>query len=101
VQPLSPGAVSGRRITQQVREGLLAVFEALGGEVALLTWAKENPSQFFGMWSKAVPRESESANRAQGITVVVSSAAEIARRPVIEAEVVDVTPRLDVEEELV
>ena len=83
------GRESAKRITQQVRQGLMTVFDGMGGEQALLEWAQKNPSTFFQMWSRAVPRESESANRGTGITVVVAGASELRERRgrVIEATV--------------
>lgn len=71
---------SAKRITQQVREGLMDTFEQLGGSAALLLWAQENPSTFFQMWARAVPRESEALNRGAGVTVVVNTASEIRAR---------------------
>lgn len=90
--PATTGRESAKRITEQVRSGLMSVFERLGGEAALLAWAQENPSTFFSMWSKAVPRESEANSRGAGITVNIATSEQLrAARAgrVIDAEVIE------------
>src|SRR5690606_13178776 len=50
---------TGQRITAQVRGGLMAVYDLMGGDKAFLEWARENPGRFYELWAKAAPRESE------------------------------------------
>lgn len=73
------GRESAKRLTQQVRESLIATFDELGGRGALLEWARENPTRFFDMWAKAVPRESEAASK-PSINIIMPSIEDYERR---------------------
>jgi hypothetical protein len=87
---LTKARETGQRITAQVRGGLMAVYDLMGGDKAFLEWARENPGRFYELWAKAAPRESEALNRAAGTQVVIltSDALRAKRR----GEVIDVTP---------
>ncbi len=43
--------------TTAVKEALLLAFDKLGGVPALAEWAKENPSDFYRLWSRLLPLE--------------------------------------------
>lgn len=68
----------------------MAVYDRMGGDTAFLAWARENPTHFYTMWSRAVPRESEALNRAAGTQVVILTADALRERR--RGEVIDVTP---------
>lgn len=87
---LTKARETGQRITAQVRGGLMAVYDLMGGDKAFLEWARENPGRFYELWAKAAPRESEALNRAAGTQVVIltSDALRAKRR----GEVIDVEP---------
>lgn len=40
-----------------VKESLKAVYERLGGDDAMLEWAKQNPDEFYRHWIKMLPTE--------------------------------------------
>lgn len=48
----TPNKVSGT-----VRESLISVYEGLGGDQAMLSWAAENPDEFYRHWIKMLPTE--------------------------------------------
>ncbi|SAL10444.1 hypothetical protein AWB73_00112 [Caballeronia turbans] len=45
------------KATVAVKEAFRAAFDDLGGTAALVEWAKENPTQFYQLFSKLIPTE--------------------------------------------
>lgn len=64
-----PGSVN--KTTAKAKDALEAAFDGLGGVPFLLTWAKENPTEFFKIWAKLVPRDIEVGTEEGGIVVRV------------------------------
>lgn len=54
---MRPGRPKGSRNkkTVAVKEALENAFAGMGGTPALIKWAKENPTEFFKIWSKLLP----------------------------------------------
>jgi hypothetical protein len=58
-----PSAGIGRKkgvpnkATKAVKEALQEAFEGLGGVPSLIAWAKEEPTEFYKLWSKIMPTE--------------------------------------------
>jgi hypothetical protein len=58
-----PAAGRGRRkgelnrTTVAVKEALTMAFEGAGGVEALTSWARSNPSEFYRLYAKLLPRE--------------------------------------------
>lgn len=50
-----PGSLN--KTTVAVKEAFREAFELLGGTQALVTWAGENPTQFYQLYSKLIPTE--------------------------------------------
>jgi hypothetical protein len=48
--------------TVQAKEALSQAFADLGGVPALVTWAKDNPTDFYRIWSKILPTEIKNAD---------------------------------------
>ena len=59
------------KVTTKTKEALEACFEQLGGVPFLLGWAQENPTEFFKIWSKLVPRDIEVGGEGGGPVKVV------------------------------
>lgn len=53
------GRVKGskNKTTTAVKEALTAVYAKKGGDAALLTWAKENETEFYKLWGRMLPME--------------------------------------------
>lgn len=49
------GAVN--KSTRAVKEALQEAFEGLGGVPSLIAWAKEEPTEFYKLWTKLLPAE--------------------------------------------
>lgn len=67
-----PGAPN--KVTTSVKEALVQAFDKLGGVPALVKWGRENPTEFYKIWTKILPAqaigiESESG----GIKVIIRS----------------------------
>lgn len=45
------------KVQRTVRESLVSVYERLGGDDAMLSWASENPEEFYRHWIKMLPTE--------------------------------------------
>jgi hypothetical protein len=45
------------KTTVAVKEAFKQAFDDLGGTSALVTWAMENPTQFYQLYSKLIPTE--------------------------------------------
>lgn len=45
------------KTTTAVKEAFRQAFDDLGGITALVTWAQENPTQFYQLFSKLIPTE--------------------------------------------
>ena len=43
--------------TAQVKQALQAVYTKKGGDTALLTWARENETEFYKLWGRMLPQE--------------------------------------------
>jgi hypothetical protein len=45
------------KTTGKVKEALHLAFDGIGGVEQLKKWAKENPTEFYKIWSKMIPQE--------------------------------------------
>jgi len=59
---------SKNKTTVAIRECLSQVYEGLGGAKAMLEWAKLNPTEFYALWGKQIPRDM-SVEHSGGITL--------------------------------
>ena len=50
-------AGSVNKTTATVKALLLAVNEGMGGEKAMLRWARENPTEFYKLLGRLIPQE--------------------------------------------
>ena len=52
------------KIPQAAKENIAAVFVRLGGTAAMAKWAKENPTEYYRIYSKLIPVEGPGENGA-------------------------------------
>ncbi len=50
-----PGSLN--MLTKNVKEALEAAFDELGGVESLVTWGKANPSEFYKLWARMLPKD--------------------------------------------
>lgn len=43
------------KVTANVKDNIIAVFNKLGGTSAMAEWAQDNQTQFYNMYSKLIP----------------------------------------------
>jgi hypothetical protein len=58
-QPKLGGRQKGsvNKTTVRVKEALESAFHGIGGVPALMAWAKEEPGEFYKLWSKLLPQD--------------------------------------------
>lgn len=75
-------------LTAVVRGALTHAFHALGGHEAFAAWAREHPSQFYGLLLKGVPKEREANTIGTGVQIFIQDGGGY--RPVVnERRVLD------------
>ena len=47
------------KLSATVKQNVINVFERLGGEDHMTMWAAENPNQFYNIYAKLMPTQSE------------------------------------------
>lgn len=58
-----PNAGKGRKkgtknkTTESVKTALTLAFQGMGGVPALKVWASENPTEFYKLWAKMLPKD--------------------------------------------
>lgn len=50
---------SPNKISATVKQNVINVFDRLGGEDHMTMWAAENPNQFYNIYAKLMPTQSE------------------------------------------
>lgn len=53
---LARGSASPKRVTE-ARENLSSAFDLLGGVTALVAWGRKNPTEFYRIWARLIPKE--------------------------------------------
>ncbi len=81
----SGGRVRGtpNRINVAFREAVQIVYEGLGGHVAFLQWAKDNPSEYYKIAARLIPGEMRE-HPSSRVTIIVDRSC----RDVAEAQTV-------------
>lgn len=59
------------KLTGTFREAVRVVYEGLGGHVAFLAWAKENPSEFYRLAARLIPAEVGEGDGGRTVTIIV------------------------------
>lgn len=45
------------KVTTSVKEGLTLAYVTIGGDQAFASWAQENQTEFYKIWSKMLPQD--------------------------------------------
>jgi len=70
------------RVNTTVKENILKVFNDMGGSPEMVKWAKKNPSQFYGMYAKLIPRQIEAEVKSKVKVTAI-------KRTIIDKAIVD------------
>ena len=70
-------AADAKSLKRAAIENLHEVFERMGGVVGMHNWAKDNPTEFYKLWSKVLPKEVISQHKitdgeGQGVNIFIS-----------------------------
>ena len=64
-RPPTPAQVMGKlggqkspKMVAAARENLTLAFDLMGGVPALVAWGRKNPTEFYRLWSRLIPKES-------------------------------------------
>jgi len=58
------GGALSPKVTTQARDNLAAAFDLMGGVPALVVWGRSNPTDFYRLWSRLIPREAAETSTA-------------------------------------
>lgn len=50
---------SVNKVSATVKEALLSVYEKIGGDNSFATWAQSEPTEFYKLYTKLLPKEME------------------------------------------
>lgn len=50
---------SPNKVTASIKAALQNAFDDLGGVPSLVKWGKGNPSEFYALWGRLIPKEHE------------------------------------------
>lgn len=57
------------KATTEVKKALSEAFDQMGGVQHLVTWGKENPTEFYKLWVKILPAQSSDADTSQPVHI--------------------------------
>lgn len=58
------GGAQPPKVTAAARDNLAAAFDYMGGVPALVVWGRANPTEFYRIWARLIPRESAETSAA-------------------------------------
>jgi hypothetical protein len=58
------GGSTPPKVTTQARDNLAKAFDLMGGVPALVVWGRSNPTDFYRLWSRLIPREAAETSTA-------------------------------------
>lgn len=69
-----PGIPTGRQpstVTRTARANLYAAFEDMGGVAQLVTWGRANPTEFYRIWARLIPVETDDETKTLPLEVLL------------------------------
>jgi hypothetical protein len=74
-QGAQKGAAQSPKIMSQARQDLADAFDLMGGVPALVVWGKQNPTDFYRLWSKLIPATAQKESEALPLETLLSELA--------------------------
>jgi hypothetical protein len=68
------GKISPRAVTA-ARDNLSKAFDFMGGVPALVVWGRANPTEFYRIWARLIPKESAESTQALPLETLLSKLA--------------------------
>ena len=73
------------KVTTIARDNLAAAFDLMGGVPALVVWGRSNPTEFYRLWARLIPREAADTSASLPLEDLLSKLADRADQPVQQA----------------
>jgi hypothetical protein len=83
-QQAKAGTVPPKKITE-ARQNLSDAFDLMGGVPALVAWGKKNPTEFYRIWARLIPKEAVAASTALPLEDLLTKLANRAEQSVADA----------------
>lgn len=69
------GGSQSPKVTAAARDNLAAAFDFMGGVPALVVWGRANPTEFYRIWARLIPKESAETTQALPLETLLSKLA--------------------------
>jgi hypothetical protein len=81
------GGLASPKVTAKARDDLALAFELMGGVPALVVWGRANPTEFYRIWSRLIPKPVEDASHALPLETLLEKLASREALSVREAAI--------------
>lgn len=78
------GSASPKSIAA-ARENLTLAFDLMGGVPALVVWGRENPTEFYRIWARLIPKEAAEPTQSLPLETLLAKLSDRAEMSVLEA----------------
>ncbi len=68
---------TANKLTRAFREAVQIAYDAIGGDEAFATWARENPTEFYRIAARLIPQELRHAGGDGDLTVKIIRFSEL------------------------
>lgn len=69
------GGSQSPKVTAAARDNLAMAFDLMGGVPALVVWGRANPTEFYRIWARLIPKESAESTQALPLETLLSKLA--------------------------
>lgn len=69
------GAAQSPKVMTAARDNLARAFDLMGGVPALVVWGRSNPTEFYRIWARLIPKESAESTQALPLETLLSKLA--------------------------
>jgi hypothetical protein len=87
-QAQARGAIAGKKSPSTItkaRDNLTAAFDLMGGVPALVRWGRLNPTEFYRIWARLIPKEAADASAQTPLEDLLAQLATKSEKSVAEA----------------
>lgn len=88
------GGAASPKVTAKARDDMALAFDLMGGVPALVVWGRANPTEFYRLWARLIPKPAEEASSAMPLEKLLEKLATREEMSVRDAA-------LDIGEELI
>lgn len=79
------GGSQSPKVTAAARDNMALAFDLMGGVPALVVWGRSNPTEFYRLWARLIPKEADNASQALPLETLLSKLASKEEKTVAEA----------------